>query len=117
MQALSNSSCDIPEQIEKSDIPPGMTEIDMEGTLIYYNPGQNSVEAFMCQSYVQVNFHQNFGYVNLTLMGETGHNVYCVNVNTALQQTVYIPIAIIPCGNYTLVLDNANGEARGDLAK
>lgn len=117
MQALSNSNGDLPEQIEKSDIPPGMTEINMEGTLVYYNPDQNSVEAFLCRSYVQVNFHQNFGYVNLTLIGETGNMVYSGNVNTAVQQTVYIPIAGIPSGNYTLVLDNANGEAEGDFAK
>ena len=117
MQALSKSNFDLPEQIEKSDIPPGMTEINMEGTLIYYNPGQYSVEAFLCRSYVQVNFHQNFGYVNLTLIGDTGDLVYSGNVNTAVQQTVYIPIAGIPSGNYTLVLDNANGEAEGDFAK
>ena len=116
MQALSNSNCDLPEQIETQDTPPNGTKIDLRGDLDC-NTGPDSVEAFLCRSYVQVNFHQNFGYVNLTLIGETGNMVYSGNVNTAVQQTVYIPIAGIPSGNYTLVLDNANGEAEGEFSK
>ena len=103
-------------KIETPNNPHGETLIVLHGDLLT-NPGSNSVEAFLCRSYVQVNFHQNFGYVNLTLIGETGNMVYSGNVNTAVQQTVYIPIAGIPSGNYTLVLDNANGEAEGDFAK
>ena len=102
--------------IDKTDVPPNSTEIVLNGNWDC-NAGPDSVEAFLCRSYVQVNFHQNFGYVNLTLIGETGNMVYSGNVNTAVQQTVYIPIAGIPNGNYTLVLDNANGEAEGDFAK
>ena len=103
-------------QIETPDDPPATNKIDLFGDLVL-SAGPDSVEAFLCRSYVQVNFHQNFGYVNLTLIGETGNMVYSGNVNTAVQQTVYIPIAGIPSGNYTLVLDNANGEAEGDFAK
>ena len=105
-----------PEQFELSNIPPGMTEILLQGTLCV-NTGPNSVEAYLSKNSVQICFHQNFGYVNITLLNETGSVVYNNTVNTAVQQTFYIPLSGTSSGNYTLVLDNANGYAEGEFAR
>ncbi|MCR5037051.1 MAG: DUF3244 domain-containing protein [Bacteroidales bacterium] len=105
MNAMSYSDNAIPKRIETSDVPPNMTEIELHGTLAY-NPGPNTVEAYYNSNMVVVCFHQNFGYVNIILIGG-GNTIYNGNVNTALQQTVYIPIAGTPSGSYTLILNNA----------
>ena len=115
MNAMSYSDYDIPEQIVISDIPPNMTSIDLHGDLDC-NAGPNSVEAYYNQNLVVVSFHQNFGYVNILLIGG-GNTIYNGNVNTAVQQTVYIPIAGAPSGSYTLILNNANGGYEGDFEK
>ena len=116
INAMSSSDNVIPEQIETSDVPPNMTEIELHGTLAY-NPGPNSVEAYYNQNMVVVCFHQNFGYVNIVLIGEAGNNVYNQTINTVLQQTVYIPIAGASSGRYTLFLNNANGDVEGKFDK
>ena len=107
---------DIPNQIATPDDPPSSNKIDLHGN-IAYNTSSYSIEAFVCKNSVQICFHQNFGYVNITLISETGSVVYNNTVNTAVQQTFYIPVAGISSGNYTLILDNANGYAEGEFAK
>jgi hypothetical protein len=115
IQAMTNMHHDIPEHIEISDIPPDMTEIVLQGTLdCGGNP--NSVEAYFNSNMVVVCFHQNFGCVNIILIGG-GNTIYNGNVNTAVQQTVYIPIAGAPSGSYTLILDNTNGGCEGNFEK
>ena len=116
MQATPIMYSDIPEQIEKNDVPPNCVEIVLHGGMVY-GTGPDSVEAFLCKNSVQVCFHQNFGYVNITLIGETGNMVYSGTVNTAVQQTVFIPLAGAPSGNYTLILNNVSGMAEGEFAK
>ncbi len=115
MQAMPIVCEDLPEQIKKTVIPPNMTEIILQGTLDCI-PGPNSVEAYYNSNMVVVCFHQNFGYVNILLIGG-GNTIYNGNVNTAVQQTVYIPIAGAPSGSYTLILNNANGGYEGDFEK
>lgn len=115
MQAMTNAHHDAPEQIEISAIPPNMTEIDLHGDLdCSYGP--DSVEAYYNSNMVVVCFHQNFGYVNIILIGG-GNTIYNGNVNTAVQQTVYIPIAGAPSGSYTLILNNTNGGCEGNFEK
>ena len=115
MQAMSVMYNDIPKQIKKSEIPPNMTRIEMLGDFDFgSNP--NAVEAYYNSNMVVVCFHQNLGYVNILLIGG-GNTIYNGNVNTAVQQTVYIPIAGTPSGNYTLILNNANGGYEGDFEK
>lgn len=99
----------------KSDVPPNMTEIELRGTLDY-NPGPNSVEAYYNSNMVVVCFHQNFGFVNIVLIGE-GATIYNQTINTVVQQTVYIPIAGSPSGRYTLIINDANSFAEGDFEK
>ena len=108
---------DIPNQIATPDDPPtGYMVIELRGELDY-GAGPNSIEACHNKNSVQVCFHQNFGYVNITLMSKTGSVVYNNTVNTAVQQTFYIPLSGTSSGNYTLILDNANGYAEGEFAK
>lgn len=115
MNAMSYSDYDIPEQIETFDIPPNMTEIALQGTLDYgANP--NSVEAYYNSNMLVVCFHQNFGYVNIVLIGDGGA-IYNQTINTSVQQTVYIPLAGASSGRYTLILNNANGYAEGEFEK
>lgn len=116
MQATPIINSDIPKQIEKNDVPPNSTEIVLQGRLDC-NAGPDSVEAFLSKNSVQVCFHQNFGNVSITLFGNTGGMVYSGIVNTAVQQTVFIPLAGTPSGTYTLVLNNVSGMAEGEFAK
>ncbi len=106
----------VPAQIDTTDIPPNETLIELYGNFDY-GVGPNSVEAYYGKNCVSVYFHQNFGYVNITLMSETGSVVYNNTVNTAVQQTFYIPLSGTSSGNYTLILDNANGYAEGEFVR
>ena len=90
--------------------------IELRGDLDY-GAGHNSVEAFASKNSVQVYFHQNFGNVNITIMSESGSVVYNNTVNTAVQKTFSIPLSNTSSGNYTLILDNANGYAEGEFAR
>lgn len=116
IEAVAIGHQDIPKQIETPDDPPMSHKIDLHG-LLDYGVGPNSVEAYYGNNCVIVYFHQNFGYVNITLISETGSVVYNNTVNTAVQQTFYIPLSGTSSGNYTLILDNANGYAEGEFAR
>lgn len=100
----------------KTDVPPNSTEIHLEGNLDY-GASPNSVEAYYNSNMVVVCFHQNFGYVNILLVGETNNIVYNQTVNTALLHNVYIPIAVEPDGYYTLILTSVTGNAEGGFDK
>ena len=88
----------------------------MEGNLDY-GASPKSVEAYYNSNMVVVCFHQNFGYVNILLVGETNNIVYNQTVNTALLHNVYIPIAVEPDGYYTLILTSVTGNAEGGFDK
>ena len=116
MQAMSVAHQDIPNQIETKDVPPNMIEIYLYGDMVS-NPGPNTVEAYYNDNMVVVCFHQNYGHVSITLLGETGNVVYSGTANSAIQQTVYIPIAGVPCGSYTLILGSMSGSVEGGFSK
>lgn len=116
IEAISIGHQEIPYQIVSHNYQPDNTPIVLYG-LLDYGVNQNSIEAFACKNSVQICFHQNFGYVNITLMSETGSVVYNNTVNTAVQQTFYISLSDTSSGNYTLILDNANGYAEDDFAR
>ena len=116
VEAVAISCQNTPIQIETPDNPPTETIIVLHGDLIL-STGPNSIEACNGKNFVQVCFHQNFGYVNIILLSETGSVVYNNTVNTAVQHTFSIPISGTSSGNYTLILDNANGYAEGEFAR
>ncbi len=117
VEAEAFSHQEIPSQVKVTTDPPALHNmIELNGDLVF-STGPNSIEACHSKNTVQVCFHQNFGYVNITLLNETGSVVYNNTVNTAVQQTFYIPLSGTSSGNYTLVLDNANGYAEGEFAR
>ena len=109
--ALGHES--IPNPIDNQTDPPQGTKIDLFGDLAY-GYGPDIVEAYYTQNMVVVCFHQNLGYVSILLIGGV-NTIYESTVNTAVQQTVYIPITGTPSGTYTLILNNANGGFEGDF--
>jgi len=112
MNALSVTKHDNPQNYVSSDIPPNYTEIELFGDFVY-NHGPNSVEAYYNQDMVVICFHQNFGNVSIVLMEESGSIVYDNTVNTAVMQTVYIPIMGENPGTFILILNNADKTASG----
>lgn len=97
-----------------TDPPTGADKIHLIGQLDL-NQGPNDVEAYAADNYVYIYFHRNFGNVNITLYNVTGVIIYNDVVNTAVQQTVIIPIISIVDGPLTLVLENASGYAEGEF--
>lgn len=116
LNAISFVQNDIPIQIEISDIPPGMTEIDLYGTLDV-NPGPNTVEAYADANNVYIYFYQNFGNVNIILLNDSNNIIYDNTINTAVQNKCVIPISNASMGLFTLVLNNANGYAEGGFTR
>ena len=99
-----------------TDPPSGAEIIELIGSLDT-NHGVNGVEAYVYQNSVYVYFHQNFGNVSISLYNELGVMVYNDVVNTAVQQTVIIPIPGSLDFTYTLVLENNNGYVEGELGR
>ena len=106
-----------PNQIGTPTDPPSDYSVVVLRGNLSYNVGPNSIEAYRSKNSVQICFHQNFGYVNITLLNETGSVVYNNTVNTAVQHTFYISLSGTSSGNHTLILDNANGYAEGEFAR
>ena len=113
IEALASGHESIPNPVENQTDPPQGTKIELHG-LLDCGFGPDTVEAYYTQNMVVVCFHQNFGYVSILLIGGI-NTIYEGTVNTAVQQTVYIPIAGAPSGTYTLILNNANGGFEGDF--
>ncbi len=105
-----------PTEIQKSDVPPGMTEIVLQGTLDL-NHRPNSFEAYADGDFVYICFNQNFGFVSIMIMTESGSVIYDNTINTAVQSTCIIPISGFNTGTYTLILNDANDYAEGDFIK
>ena len=97
-----------------TDPPSGADEIHLVG-LLDLNQGPNDIEAYADGNYVYIYFNRNFGNVSITLYNISGVMIYNDIVNTAVQQTVIIPITGIVDGLLTLVLENANGYAEGEF--
>lgn len=100
----------------KTDVPPNSTEIVLRGDLDN-NQGPNSIEAYFNTNTVVVIFHQDFGYLDVILVGEECGVVYNQCINTAVQTIVYIPITGVPDGRYTLILNNSFGNSEGEFEK
>lgn len=99
-----------------TDPPNGADEIHLMGHLdLNYN--LDEVEAYVDQNNVYIYFHQNFGDVSISLYNELGSLVYSDVVNTAVQQTVIIPITGSTDGTYTLILESFTGYVEGEFDK
>ena len=117
MMATANSFGHGPSSSESISNPYGTEVILLQGTLAYGGQ-QNNIEAYFDNNCIVLQFYQDYGYVSITLTNTgTGALIYSSVVNTAVQQTVIIPITGAPSGSYTLVLENANGYAEGEFEK
>ena len=91
-------------------------KIDLHGQLATI-VGPNAIEAGANENSVYIHFNQSLGYVSISIYNAAGNRVYGSIVDTSVQQTVIIPFSNMVSGNYTVVLDNANGYAEGDFER
>lgn len=80
--------------------------------------GPNSISAGVNDNSVYLHFNRNLGNVSVSLYNPAGVLLYNNVVNTAVQQTIIIPIANNSGnGDYYITLDNANGFAEGEFER
>lgn len=103
-----------PVSAETSNMPNEFEKIILLGDLMT-NHGPDAIEAGASDNAVYIGFSQSFGNVSITIYNASGLVVYSTVVNTAVQQTVVIPITAANSGIYTVVLNNATGYAEGDF--
>ena len=115
IQAMPMWHYDIPNQVVEKDLPSNEEIIELKGDLLL-GAGPNAIEAFLSHDCVCVRFNQNFGQVSITLLADSGL-IYSNTVNTAICQFVNIPLNDAPCGCYTLLLENANGDVEGNFER
>ena len=101
--------------VEKTnDLPQGYETIELQGSLVYScDPG--AIEAGIGENDIYIHFNQNLEIVSIYLYNDSGVMLYHNIVNTAIQQTVIIPINSAYNGSYYLQIDNATGYAEGDF--
>lgn len=96
------------------NVPTGYEEIVLMGDLML-GTGPNPIIAGANQSSVYLHFNHNFGDMSISIYNAAGNLVYSTVVNTAVQETVVIPILGTASGTYTVSLSNANGYAEGSF--
>lgn len=101
---------------ESSDPPFTSEQILLHG-ILDFNADPNDVEAYVDNSAVYIYFNQSFGNVTVSLYNPNGALVYSGIVNTAVQQTLVIPVSFTIEGTYTVILENTFGYADGDFEK
>lgn len=77
--------------------------------------GPNAIEAGASDNAVYIHFNQSFGNVSITICNESGLTVYSTVLNTAVQQTIIIPITAANSGIYTVLVENATGYVEGEF--
>lgn len=102
---------------EKTDeLPPDYYEIELIGNLMF-SVGPNAIVVGVNDNSFYIQFSQNLGYVDITIINPNGLTVYTGFVNTAVQQQVVIPINFTLEGTYTIVLENTTDYAEGAFQK
>ena len=79
------------------------------------NVNPNAIEAGVGENDIYIHFNQNLETVSIYLYNDSGVLLYHNMVNTAIQQTVIIPINSAYNGSYYLEINNATGYAGGDF--
>lgn len=77
--------------------------------------GPNAIEAGASDDAVYIQFNQSFGNVSITIYNENNLVVYSTVLNTAVQQTIIIPITAANSGIYTVLVENATGYVEGEF--
>jgi len=99
---------------ETNDVPHGYEVIELQGSLMY-SCDPDAIEAGIGENDIYIHFNQNLETVSIYLYNDSGMLLYHNLVNTAIQQTVIIPINSAYNGSYYLEIDNATGYAGGDF--
>ena len=100
--------------VSQVTIPEGYDIIELYGDLMR-GSNLNAIEAGIGENDIYIHFNQNFETVSIYLYNDSGVLLYHNLVNTAIQQTVIIPINSAYNGSYYLEIDNATGYAGGDF--
>ena len=100
--------------VSQVTIPEGYDIIELYGDLIR-GSNLNAIEAGIGENDIYIHFNQNLETVSIYLYNDSGVLLYHNLVNTAIQQTVIIPINCAYNGSYYLEIDNATGYAGGDF--
>ena len=100
--------------VSQVTIPEGYDIIELYGDLIR-GSNLNAIEAGIGENDIYIHFNQNLETVSIYLYNDSGVLLYHNLVNTAIQQTVIIPINSTYNGSYYLEIDNATGYAGGDF--
>ena len=114
VQAVNHETSSITNM--EDNVPTGYEIIVLKGKLDY-NTGSDGIIAGANDNSVYIHFNQSFGNVSISIYNAVGNRVYNTVVDTSVQQTVIIPFSNMANGNYTVVLDNANGYAEGDFER
>lgn len=99
---------------ETVNMPNEFEKIELLGNLMTGH-GPNAIEAGASDNAVYIHFNQSFGNVSITIYNESGLTVYSTVLNTAVQQTIIIPITAANSGIYTVVVENATGYVEGEF--
>ncbi|MBQ6770886.1 MAG: DUF3244 domain-containing protein [Bacteroidales bacterium] len=116
VQATNSHLASINTIGDNDNVPTGYEIILLKGDLDA-SVGPNAVVAGANEYSVYIHFNQSFGNVSISIYNAVGNRVYNTVVDTSVQQTVIIPFSNMANGNYTVVLDNANGYAEGDFER
>jgi len=100
--------------IQREAVPEGYDIIDLHGDLMH-SCDPDAIEAGIGENDIYIHFNQNLETVSIYLYNDSGVLLYHNMVNTAIQQTVIIPINSAYNGSYYLEIDNATGYAGGDF--
>lgn len=100
--------------VSQVTIPEGYDIIELYGDLIR-GSNLNAIEAGIGENDIYIHFNQNLETVSIYLYNDSGVLLYHNMVNTAIQQTVIIPINSAYNGSYYLEINNATGYAEGDF--
>lgn len=97
-----------------NNLPHGYDHIILQGELLL-GIGPNAIEAGASDDAVYIQFNQSFGNVSITIYNENNLVVYSTVLNTAVQQTIIIPITAANSGIYTVLVENATGYVEGEF--
>lgn len=105
-----------PLRQETDIIPHGYDIIVLQGSLVF-GMGPNAIEVGVNDNNVYIQFNQNFGTVAIKLYNPNGVNLYSGDVNTAVQQQLFVPVTFATEGTYYIFIENAWGYAEGEFEK
>ena len=75
--------------------------------------GGYDITAFVQNDAITINFHQNFGNLQVTLNNSMSNTVFQINVDTFEQTQAYIPLSYFPSDMYTIIISNSYGSLIG----